>query len=508
MIVIALWVIVLARIVIGQETEEIKMIIVVTAEGISTPKNRNVVSPDRIKQGQEQWLSPGFEQLTNNGRRQMYLLGKSILEDYPMLLGKGIKEKEVVVYSYGHPTSSESAVSFLSAIVTKSDPLGLLNVTDNRLYPFTDSDETIQILANNTIFHEEALPPGVTPVAVSSPTFRDQLFSISDPHVCPYMSDLSNAKHIYSQAHKFVEALPDIEEKVVQLYKRLDLVGNSINHGVAQSGELFFYAYKAVEILECRHLAGNLTESFDQEDPLFKYFYTISDFSQFLFLGDSWAEILKIEASPLLEKIMKDLDNRISSTFKKMYLYSGSRQNLYGLQGALLGIDVDCMTRGAKEHRIIPGCREMPDFSSNFIIELVAKGGKHYVRTRYEGVYVSTCDEPIDDEYFSCELLKWKERVKSRIYMNWIEVCRIPVQKPYKNPLLEVSIVMGCSFVLVVSCALTAVIMFFKTNKDSSDGVSSFGNISSNLLNFKPISRKTDFNMDQDIHSSVKVKRI
>ena len=492
------------------EEEELKLVVMVTANGATNPKSRNQLNDSDIFNGTESWLKIGFDELNPNGKRQMYNLGLTMREEYKDFFNESLEDGQYIVYSEGSSKATASAVSFLSAFLTATPDIGFAS-DESRLYPFTSDVQLVQSLASDVNF-TTAMPPSVTAPVVSAPTVDEFLFSTGATGFCKHIDTLYiNGKRIDMLKPGYLSQIfPEVEPKLDQLAKRLKIRLQKTSSGrVSTIG-----AYSLIEFMIGRYYAMDSKEQMDiHNDPLYSYFFYLLDSIAMMTLGELHREVHALVMAPLVQHLTFTVETFAKSLAEKnntkLVLYSGIVSNLVALQEVIFGIDGDCLRERAKLSKEISGCKPLPRFGSNFVFEVVKQQSGFFVRTRYQGEYVEVCDNYRKDGMFTCTLDDWSSALNSWVVSDWKVVCKVDEKVSYSNPTLYTIVWLLCIvFGLVVLLIVFAITLFFKREVQSSKPPSHGQMFSAGIIDFKGVTSREDFVMDEDDSRKPNVRRM
>ncbi len=485
----------------------------VTAEGISTPSDRAIVPESKLNDGSEKWLGVGWDQLTSNGKRQMYQLGVALREDYPELLGGGLSGSQIFVHCDGNSKSTSSATSLLSAIVSNSKTDIIDLPIDKRLYPFLQNQSIINQLSREASF-PKALPFTRDLAFITAPDKTDPKFRLNPNEVCPkFFHGAALTKRFLQDIYRRIGHLSDESDTMYEklMIKKKYSKETSQNDTSPLALNIIFLG----EYLLARVYADNeIDPSVVSDDFLEKLKFAMNYYSLHS-TGNDHEDRFRLASTPLLQSIQSVLHDVgqtkriIGLQGRRLHLYSGNIATLVGLQDTLIGINNTCVDLEASTGVKEPGCANLPGYSSSMIFEVVDINDQTFVRTRLDGEYVKTCARDTTEPRFSCPIDDWQGYVSNKILKDWQKQCmETPTTVEPHKALFTAVILMCLGFILVIILVIFSVIGFFKSDMEGTDSQPIGANISSHLMNFKPVGthEKEDFALDQDEYTA-NVKR-
>lgn len=504
--------------------EKTKMILVVSAEGISTINNRKTVDYQRITNGTEKWLQAGFNVLTPNGERQMYNLGKLIRNDYCDFLAS-FNTKEFKMYGNGKSKSVASIVSIMTALDIKDIDLNLA-ADDPRIIEFLNPNSEFRSALVDTVTINRTLPHKVSVFKVKAQISDDYIFNLIEPSLCPKMDDYiskdtKNAiyQHAKPRAQNFRTLIKELE-------LRIGYTPKPIEEDQDEFDWLIKEVYFASEYLRARNLASSSDADMDMLKDIWEIFEHVHDALYILRLGTEYEKVLQLVASPMIDTIKDSIISNLKQTeeqrqmtrvrAKKLVLFSGERINILALQFVMAGIDIECHLESVRgnNNKPAPGCKPLPSFSSNMLFEVVDIESKPHIRVRQDGEYLRVCSEVLDSEKHTCELNTFFNVVLAKIDTNWKRTCGMLPKEHYKNDTLSFVVLLLASTLVMVAIILACTMfIFFKTEESDMskqeiyDSLHGDESATTGLAIFEPITKEEDFSLDKDMHSMIKVKR-
>ena len=510
------------------EEEKPKMIVLVTAEGISTVPNNQNVNFNNITNGIEGWLKVGFNTLTNNGKRQMYNLGRFIQDDYPEIF-EGLNPKEMKFYGSDKVSSISSVISLISAFHFKKKKLPLENSNDHRLVNFLTDNSPEAETVLGTVTTSESLPDGLNVFKIKTQINDDQLFNLHKQENCPKVTDLINED---SKNKLYDNILTEITTKHTKLHQEMQIalftVYNTNNTGmfwtIDKTKDPYHWikeAWMAAEFLRSKHFSVDEEKGIlsNKNGAFEKAVETLNQTHDLLYLtqlGMNYSPALRLIASPLLlsvednirrnlaEVVLDETTGKIRRTNGGVF-YGAKIMNLVALEEIFFGIGIKV------DPQNVTIDRPLPTFSSNYIFEVNTVGdSKVKIRVRKDGEYFKFCQESVSADNYGCEMESFFKQLRRRIDVDWRTTCGFAKKEPYKNPALFVIVYLLCAvFSLLALLVVCTIRFFFKSDVPEKKPRSRNGSTEHSSLDvFKPVATEEDFSLDKDLHSMVKVKRM
>ena len=483
------------------------MIIIFAREGISTPeiKTKTLVKTEALKR-------LGSGNLTPEGERQLYYLGLLIRDEYKSIFEGKIEQKDMFIASLSTATNFDSAISLMSGMIQdptelpfkKNDPRTLPSYTVSK--DIIDSiDFTTPLPSNLDLFTMHK----ITRDGVAS---KDYLFFDASNNLdCPKFEQyLGDYKEIQNQIMiSYLNGLSDFNEMLEEVKSEipgLDIDAQNKTN-ITMVDELCDYVYLN-SIL-------NETTKITDGNNAYEFFKRIR---QVLFYLDKFPNLhksLNLTVSPILNETLHILNKKArtknsskNQEERKLIYYSSSDSVIAGMMWFFDQVDLNCIPRNIKEHKS-EACKEIPDFSSNFIIELLEskEEKKFYVRVRYEGLDIKPCASTMTTSEGKkvCELEAFIEEMQRKIDNDWQANCGIENPREsdeYASNVFLIMVLMTSFFALTVISIIFVLRNYMKKDKGFSK------NMLTDYLSFEHPSSplEEEFNLDMSDNKRVNVK--
>ena len=407
-------------------------------------------------------IIPGYEygELTPNGERMAYLLGKQIKLSYPGIFDKSFNVTHLEIRSSSKQRCVRSAISQILGILELGDGE---NITPNekanpRFYTppidgFNSSLSGAYALEEGYEYHNSIiLQPDM-----------DFTFFPSYQLACP---DL--AKKVWATQQQLTDKYRSLGEGITNKLKAagfdpIKLVG----HDIYDTKDLFKMYDQMVtyENFYGKTFPG-MTEDILKE---MKLFGTLG-FNSYL----NEKDVRHIWNDNIARDIVKSFDENISGkSGNRFVLYSGHDSNLQAFSYILKRTSLDCVVNLIKGTESKEACDLFPSFLSNFIFELNKhkSSGKYFVRVLFENEPIKVC--PDNTDVFYCKFDDFKDFMQNSVFYNKddkMQVCgnqyfKSPAVQPVKRQLNTTGIVLiVISAVIVVGLVGQFIYMTVKNN--------------------------------------------
>lgn len=259
----------------------------------------------------------------------------------------------------------------------------------------------------------------------------------------------------------------------------------------------------------------NETTKITDDNKAYEFFKRIR---QVLFYLDKFPNLhksLNLTVSPILNETLHILNKKArtknsskNQEERKLIYYSSSDSVIAGMMWFFDQVDLNCIPRNIKEHKS-EACKEIPDFSSNFIIELLEskEEKKFYVRVRYEGLDIKPCASTMTTSEGKkvCELEAFIEEMQRKIDNDWQANCGIENPREsdeYAANVFLIMVLMTSFFALTVISIIFVLRNYMKKDKGFSK------NMLTDYLSFDQPSSplEEEFNLDMPDNKRVNVK--
>lgn len=396
-------------------------IFVVMRGGLMPPRNEFTSSTVNDEMGGVDKTS-----LTSVGKRQMYLLGRSIGEEYE---NKGLKiEGRDSIRLY-----SQNEVAY----ITSARIVGFGFARNKNEFKHNSKNPKIHPKFFSTSLPPDfytSLPAGLQPIEINLKTIEsvDYFFKLANRYTCPNI----NLKIVAMQIEKLNEVFK-YQDSFSAVLKRYGLSNEKVSklHNTSS-------LYKAARVYEYLYILKHTSDvppiDLEEKEVLdlkrcYEAYYTSVV---------AHTDLLKITTAPLLIDILAGLDSEKESQVKASF-YIGNDKFMSSIVNTLGLFQPDCAYLPYTQGSSPPyNCSGFPYHSANIVIESLSLQSdsakttdKKYVRIRYNGEYVSldhasnTPEVPIPFEDF-------KKALQERVFMDWKERCGLEFRLEQSSSIL------------------------------------------------------------------------
>ena len=344
-------------------------IITIANHGHTFPKNGKIGKYITNKSTQykvpENSESKLYDQLTGNGMRMDYLLGKNLGQAYQEFLASEIKRiDDISIVSSPFPANSMSAQNILLGLLgPKFDTRKFFPYRGYSFPPFKGD-----LPVNKDI--ETALPANYYPLPVhtTSQVYND-LFMAYSPSVCNWFANLNkNSKQILK---KYIDEINQIisQEPILQ----------SLNSELQNKKGILSAHVNSVEEIDDLINYLRSMRYFDQSFRLnMSVYYALTlthDIISSSFYFDKFG--LQIILTPILNHLTMQINKMLLSreqpldklTFPKFLLYSGHEIVVWAFLQAFHLSSTSCL-EDIYDRKIRDNCSMRPDYASSIVLEL------------------------------------------------------------------------------------------------------------------------------------------
>ena len=346
----------------------------------------------------------GQGNLTANGMRMQYLLGKQLKEQYPGIFKDKVGWDDVAIYTSSVGRAMTSAVSHLLGMF----PLGVGDkITGGKKLPhrLLPPFEGLDVKFDED--DEFALPKGFNPFPFNVKTPEIDLMFL--PHItasCPNGNSYLNAKSL--ELHEKYNYL------VSNLSKELEEAGWSArkiyqiqNFTIEKIGHLHD------EMMSYLNYYGKLPSTMTQE--LYHKISMIANINLDLLYPDDTTK--RLFSDGIARAIIKNMRSFIyGSSMQKFILYSGHDLGIYSHMLQYGMTSLECHLRSFTDGHTEQGCESIPTYTTSFIYELNMRDGEYFVRTLYNGKPFKICKQDKKSHGYYCKFAEFENTIGDLLY--------------------------------------------------------------------------------------------
>lgn len=420
------------------------------------------------------WLSKwGTEQLTGNGMRMHYHLGKEIAARYTEIFNSNFNPSMMQVKSTNFNRTISSAFSHFTGLVDQFQGKDLQFPDDDpRLFP------SAKITIDPKVGFRSALPNKFVPIAAFSRPNQKILQVIRED--CPYGKKVALAG----------------KKKVSDYVMNL----NSVKDSMADWAKLY-----GINDLESRFQQMNVQYVDDSKSELDKLFfltdYMIQDaihnedapinnidegkkaIYRKALMGYSVATLARFNDSTYTANIISEFLLDVKNTFEtrmnasnpdslqKYFYYSGHDDLMSAILQSMYQITSTCMLDILTSSQDVPRCEPAPDLAANLVWELhkTTVAGKTEtewsVRVRYNFRAVDFCQSGNVETEYLCPFDKFKEKIAEITFEDWKQWCVTGDNQAGKEDPEEDQFWATVTYSLIGVCALLLIGVVFVSIK-------------------------------------------
>ena len=414
------------------------------------------------------WLSKwGVEQLTGNGMRMHYHLGKEMVAKYPDIFNDKFNPAMMQTKSTNFNRTISSAFSHFMGLVDQFKGKDLdFPDDDPRLFP------SAKITIDPKVGFRTALPNGFEPIPAFSRPNQRVLQVIRDDcpagktaalkakkEVSDFIMSQDKVKDAMADWAKQLYGINDLEARFKQL--NVQPVDNS---GAEALDKLFFLSDFMIQDAIHNENApiNNIDEGKKNTYRKALMAYSVASLARF---NDT------VYAANIISDFMQEVQNIISErmasknpeTLKKYFYYSGHDDLMSAILQQMSIITTSCMFEVLTSSQDIPRCEAAPDLASNLIWELhkiAPTEGKTEpewgIVFRYNFKSFDFCQtgKMVDNDYYVCPIDKFKEKLAQITYPDWQDYCYTGVNAENLQDQEEDKFWQMTTYVLIGVCSL------------------------------------------------------
>ena len=441
---------------------QLQMLLVVGTPGISTPSNftGNLDNLPLIQ-------AYDYETLIDVGKRQCYLEGTFLRQQYQSLVHKTINPLEMIATSSTNDLCMDSLYSVMSGFLSDTSEF-LHDSEDPLLKPKYPIYETTMSQVN----YKTSVPDNQT---FYSTIRYDELGEVSDYRIVDPFNKPSKElrallKTLYKvpyEADLYIEKLPDLPAKMQEAQKLFP--------GLVVDDLTYETVIEVAEYLIFDHIVNSSTV-LNSSHPLLRYFSGIREvlahidnFPKYERLYSLRISDFLIEVTRLLRLRRDNLELRDFSDLIKIGYFAMDETLFIPLMWALKIVpDPNCTySHRFNFDKLFAECVLRPPFASTIVIELVQTDDKELlVNTRYNGNYVKVCNSTLNNSEQSCKLTEFLGILDSRIDPDWItsysgKISQTKTEEDYLGLRKRMEYIFVGFFIFAILTGLGVVLIFF-----------------------------------------------
>lgn len=364
--------------------KELKMVTILARHGARYPEIADV---DEKHKGQ----------ITNNGLRMCYLLGRYVRQHYDGFFPKAFNFNENYVLASGINRTQQSAQAFMLGLYDFGSLNDKLDV-DPQFYTPEWKDFDIKV------DFETPLPLGFQPVPVHSfNKDENYVFESFSPSLCPKLS-----KFIAPTDSRSNEVLEFSNNILIDLgkqgfdYKRI--LGKDKFDNISEYYRLSDYI-DASRYLGKKELTDELYDKIDILDGIQVYyaFYRDSQRSRYMF-----TEIGRLIQSGINATV--DSIKAGQTTYRKFNLLYGHDMNLFNMYVILGLTNYECLKAIYQGQKVETTCLTMPPYASSVFWELYQDGDQFLIDFVINGEKFGFCHKDVSK---SCTIDEFNDKMNS-----------------------------------------------------------------------------------------------
>lgn len=384
--------------------------------------------------GNSEWLKPwGAEQLTGNGMRMQFHLGREIRLRYPTIFDpKTFKMTQMQAISTNWNRTISSAISHMTGV------FDLFNGTE---LPFPNGDKRLEppkiTFDASTLNFKTALPFGYTPVPIIS-KFNQRLLQPMRED-CPYGVKMAlEAKwrvSDYLMANKNVQ---ELMRKTATTFGVDDLSTLNKRWKGQSNVDIDTLFNLADYVLEdyIHNPDAKISKTNEKKD-----LYTLLDsaYSAFSLARFNNTDYTRNIISEMLFDVRNKINDKARNPRNDMkYFYYSAHDDIFG--GILQASNI--ITSKCHMESIMSGvpdnfCDGTPDLSAAMVWELHKENTDYFVKTKYNKKYIDFCVTLDEQGDFNCTLEEFQQKIDeitNEEYKDWCLNGYPPSDDPDEDP--------------------------------------------------------------------------
>lgn len=372
-----------------------------------------------------QWIKKwGVEQLTGNGMRMQYYLGKAMRTKYPAIFDSTFSVNHMEAYATNFNRTIASGLSQFT---------GLFDMFKGPEVPFSHDDKRlqppVQLTVNTDVGFKTALPQGYTPIPITSKLNQRKMQIIRDD--CPYGNQKAlDAKKKLSEFIMKQPKVKDLLERGAKKYGITDISDinfKATGERTTDIDTLFFLGdFTIQDYLHNKHpTISKDGEPGEGGNPLYDQLETAYSLATLARFNDT--EFTRNVISEVLFEIKAAFHNKMTnkSYDKRFILYSGHDDMLTAILQASGHLDAKCLIE-----RLMSGdsrkCTNTPDLAASMVWELHEEGEgekvQHYIKVKYNSKYIDFCALYNEADGYKCSYQEFSSRLEliaNRDFRDW-----------------------------------------------------------------------------------------
>ncbi len=324
-------------------------------------------------------------QLTNNGLRMSYILGKFIREKYPDFFPKEFNFNDNYVLASAQDRTIMTAQAFMLGLYDFGSLNDTIEVSPNFYRPEWDNFDIVDDI-------KTPLPNGFQPVPVHSfEKDNNFMFESFNQNLCPKMGTFGKkTSSISKEIISFVQKeLPEMRKRGIEIKEVIgkDTIDN-----------LFELYLVCDHVLSNVHLGNiQLEDAYVEKINIFQsmeaVYSTFRDegINKYLFTD------IGLSIKNYIKTAKENIENK--KDYQKFVLLTGHDMNLYNFMVLLDLSNYNCLKKKYLGEQLDTPCILVPTFSSNFIFELYRENNEYFIQISYNGYPIKICNNDTDCKY-------------------------------------------------------------------------------------------------------------
>lgn len=369
------------------------------------------------------WIKDwGVEQLTGNGMRMQFHLGKEMKYRYPNVFDETFNVNHMDSFATNFNRTISSGLSQFT---------GIFDMFKGPQLPFPNNDKRLQppvLTIDPEVGFNTALPKGYTPIPITSKLNQRKMQIIRDD--CPYgnMRALDAKKKLGDYIMK--------QPKVIDLVKRgaakygitdiTDINFKATGQRVVDIDTLFYLGdFTIQDYLHNKHPTIPMDDTDGSKNPLFTQLeaaYSLATLARF---NDS--EFTRNIISDVLYEIKHVLTQKANGkTSKRFVLYSGHDDMLSAILQEIGYLDPQCLIEQVVSGDSSRMCTNTPGLAASMVWELHQEGSdsakQFFIKVRYNTKFVDFCGLTNEADDFRCTFEQFASRLEliaNKDYKDW-----------------------------------------------------------------------------------------
>lgn len=349
--------------------EKVIQIIGLIRSSASYPESGEILKHIKIPSYQQD--SEIYEEISGNGLRSSWILGKDLVNRYPFILdnSKNLKDFKVV-----------SSKSNRCLMTTQGLMLGVFDsIPETRTVDV--KDEFQQPPFNGESIQNDfktPLPDGVYPVPFQS--YNKEFNNVLRPwdsYGCK--SFLEFKKKDLEKENKYIDRFNELLDKSSLEIKTL--LGGFKKH-VADYQEV-------IKVSNYLTAMRNMDVKFDLEDNDLKEIQTISSiYESLIYVSEDAQKVILYRLNNQWNAHIDEMENALkegNTDYSKYALYVGHFPSLWAMMGSFKLASSDCLKKQYDDKKDDDNCFDKPVYNSSIILKIYEDNNEHYVKVFFNG---------------------------------------------------------------------------------------------------------------------------